>query len=441
LSKLVLPIDLHKSQRIVDNSQARFKVVKAGRRWGKTRYISYWLTKRALTTPGKHWYVSKTLDLARDEIWPILLDFIPKKYIEHIDKRTLTITLKIGKGLRSYISTKSSEKEDNLRGRGLASLALDEASFVRPSLWNLILRPMLADCEAPALIFSSPKSGWFTRQWAKAKAGRLPGWEAFQFSIYDNPLISRDEIEEVKQSVPENVWRQEYLGEEVEDIGLVYSEFDNENICHALADFPDYKSWPTVVGIDWGWDAPTAVGWLHVRPSDGLVLLSTEHQRSGWSVRKHADAIKLASRGLNIGLGNYVLDRSAFKAHSDSRESIADKFHDNGINCIRSEKDFSSQIDTMKHFINARMFRVASNCVQTIRGFQDWEWRSHEPDVLAAVRYALTLIRQRRISKFAQGATLSRPTSDPEPVDLQYRLPPVRESGPVQWNFESGAPY
>ena len=77
--------------------------------------------------------------------------------IDHVDERLFKIRINTPNG-KSVIACKSTDKEDNMRGRKLRSLSVDEASFMRPSTWNNILRPMLADYEAPAIIGSSPRA-------------------------------------------------------------------------------------------------------------------------------------------------------------------------------------------------------------------------------------------------------------------------------------------
>jgi hypothetical protein len=49
-----------------------------------------------------------------------------------------------------------------------------------------------------------------------------PDWKSWQFTSYDNPLLSKQEIEDIKRNTPERVFAQEYLAEFLEDGGAVF---------------------------------------------------------------------------------------------------------------------------------------------------------------------------------------------------------------------------
>jgi len=400
--RFTLPIKLHEKQLEVDNSTARFKVCKWGRRGGKTRYGAYWTVKNAISDAGLHWHVNKNLDLVRDEVWPHVLEMLPRECIVKVDETRLRIFLQTPGG-PSRIFCKSADKEDALRGRGLKSLWVDEASFIRPTLWNNVLRATLADYRAPALITSSPRKGWFTSQWDKAKAGKMPGWEAFFATIYDNPYISREEIEEIRLATPEDVWMREYMAQEVDNSGVVYAEFDERSIFHP-DEYPDISKYPCVVGADYGLEDPTGVVWAHVAP-DGTVLWSHEHSRNGWDVSRHAEKILERSRGLNIDPLNWVLDVVNFRRDPSSGKSVAQKFAEYGINFQRSDKTNDEKFDTVKRFVrgneSAPFARVSMACPKLIDAFRTWEHGKHEPDILAAARYSLNHIVKRNLSPIA----------------------------------------
>lgn len=440
--KVTLNIALTPAQKQIESSDSRFKIIKAGRRFGKTEYAAYWIVKNALTKPGLHWYVAKTMGLVRDEFWPRVLNLIPSGMIKRRDDRFYQLEIDCG-AFTSIIACKSAEKEDNLRGRGVASLIIDEASFVRQTLWNYVLQATVADKKAPVLFISSPRRGWFTRQWELANAGKLPGWAAFKFTIHDNPHIAPDEIERLRRSTPENIWLQEYMAEEQDHSGVVYTEFSENSIFNPDQKFLEANTWPCVVGIDYGLADDTAAVWVHAHPK-GFLVVTRRHIQNGWDVARHASVIHQNSRGLSLPYGSYVLDRSSFRKEATSRTSIADQFRENGITCQKSEKDVNVGIDFLKKFMRGDgampWIYFSTRCAEIIRDIQEWEYDSHEPDSLAALRYAIVHAIRRKMTVLADAAPSSE-FEEPAPTIAPGRimLPGFGKKRKSQWSWDYDA--
>lgn len=440
-----LPIKLTPKQKELDASTARFKIAKWGRRTGKTKYEAYWLAKNALTMGrGKHWYLTRTLALAREEFWPNLFDLLPRDCIARTDERSLSVKLTNG----STISCKSGEKEDNLRGRGLRSVVPDEAAFLKERIWDNIIRPQLADFMGPALIASSPKKGWFTRLYNEAAKGTDPNWFASHATIYDNPYISRDEIEVIKAKTPPNTWLQEYMAEEVSEEGQVYDEFSAKNIFDPSQKFNDARTFDTLRGLDWGTDDPAGCVWVGISP-EGYLVISDEHEHANWDPQRHAEVINTKSASYPR-IRQSVLDNTAFRKESDLT-SVADQFRDAGIPCQRSEKDVPSSIAIVKRFLRGDgekpWLYVSARCAKLITALQEWEHGDHEPDIAAAMRYAITWAVTRRMSRLADSFPMihnapSKPYSEKEAALIfaqQARVVPV--SRKKSWTLtEYGVP-
>ena len=68
-----LNVELHPKQLEIFNDQHRFKVVAAGRRFGKSRLAAWLLLIKALQSPSKDvFYVAPTFQQSKDVIWAML---------------------------------------------------------------------------------------------------------------------------------------------------------------------------------------------------------------------------------------------------------------------------------------------------------------------------------------------------------------------------------
>jgi len=429
-------------QRAVLGSPARFKILKAGRRFGKSALLAYWQRALARRAPGRtHFYVAKSYRQSHENAWPIYLRMLEPLGIVKAIERDLRIDTMDGS---KFMLKGSDSMSDAMRGGRLASLAMDEAAFQRPSIFSVVMRPMLADFQAPAIIASSPKRGWFTAMYDTAAKGKDPDMAAFKYTIYENPLISREEIEQIKATTPENVWQQEYMAEESEYAGTVYTEFNPKASIFDRKDrFLEAKEWPCVLAVDWGLHDPTAAVWLHFSP-EGYVVVMKEHVRNNWDVPRHAEVIERHSKGRNIAAGGRVLDRSAFRREGTSGTSISGLFQREGLFFQESEKDYNAGAGMMKRYMRGDgerpWFFVARDCQEVIKGLEEYEHNSHEPDALAAVRYGLV-----HGIKMGLSTKAPRYKSDPmkslggvEPY-LGSRLPP-KVNPDLGWDWDSGVP-
>lgn len=361
---------------------ARFLGIEAGRRFGKTIFGVDKLKRWAAECPAeKFWYIAKSYRHAKEIAWDEFLKQIPPQAIRRKNERDLTIDL-INK---SHIALKGcDQKDDDLRGSRLGGLVMDEAAFLKPHIYSKILRPMLLDLRSPALIMSSPKIGWFTKLCDDAKTKK--GWAYFHFTVYDNPHLSREEIEEIRVSESEETWLSEYMAERIEGTGVVYPEFSETHIIHPST-YPELSTVLYGVGMDWGKNAESGFSWVAGMPN-GHLIVSREHARAGWDTQKHSEIILQKSHGLDIRA--YVLDKSAFREEGTSGDSISRQFSDQLKRTIlRSDKDVKAGVDMVKRYFRNGWLKVSYECKETIKAIRAWEHGDHEPDLLAAMRYII----------------------------------------------------
>jgi predicted phage terminase large subunit-like protein len=218
-----LDISLLPWQQEVWADPTRFKVIAAGRRCGKSLYAAYRLLVEALQAEKGHvFYVAQTQGQARDVMWSVLTD-IGRSVIKTAHINNLQITLVNG----ATISLKGSDRPDTMRGVSLKFVVLDEFAGMKPTVWEEVLRPALADQKGSAVFIGTPTGRnhfWDLYQYAELSGD--PDWKAWHLTSFDNPMLDPDEIEAAKKSMSSFAFRQEFLAKfEAKDSELFKEEW------------------------------------------------------------------------------------------------------------------------------------------------------------------------------------------------------------------------
>jgi len=203
-----LKVKLHDKQLEIFSDKSRFKVVAAGRRFGKSRLAAWTLLIQALQSKEKDcFYVAPTFQQAKDILWGLLKE-IGHEVIASAHENTAVLTLVNGR----KIYLKGSDRPDTLRGVGLAYLVIDEYADMKANVWEQILRPALADVRGGAMFIGTPKGrNHFYELFKFAESGKDFQWKSFHYTSYDNPLIHADEIAAAKASMSSFAFRQEFM--------------------------------------------------------------------------------------------------------------------------------------------------------------------------------------------------------------------------------------
>jgi len=214
----------HPKQATIMRDPTRFRIVPAGRRFGKTFMARREAFEYAFENPGSLVaYFAPTDDDARDLAFEPLKQAIPGRLLAEEPKETPPREIRLTNGSRlRFRGIKSST-----RGRGYDHVVIDEAGEVGNRLngyWPEVIRPSLSDTAGTALIIGTPKGRNFF--WDLKQRGDDPdddevsSWTA---TTYDNPYVPDDEVEQARATLPERVFRQEYLAEFVDESGQVFT--------------------------------------------------------------------------------------------------------------------------------------------------------------------------------------------------------------------------
>lgn len=216
-----LQVKLLEWQKKVWASPARFKVVAAGRRTGKSRLAAWMLIVNALQTDKGHvFYIANTQGQARDVLWQVLLELgAPVITGSHVNN--MQITLVNG----STISLKGADRPETMRGVSLKFVVMDEYGSMKPEVWEQIIRPALADQKGTALFIGTPFGrNHFYDLFKYAESEVDNEYEAWHFTSFDNELLDPKEIEAAKKSMSSFAFRQEFMASFEAAGGSIFKE-------------------------------------------------------------------------------------------------------------------------------------------------------------------------------------------------------------------------
>jgi len=269
---------LHRGQAEVLRDQRRFKVVVAGRRWGKTQTAKTSLLKAASVKNRVVWYVAPTYRMARSIMWRELLRAIPRNWIVAKNETMMTLLLRNN----TLLECKGADKPDTLRGVELHHLVIDECQDIRKNTWYEVLRPTLLSTRGTAMFIGTPKGfNWFYDLFQLGQRGeiyrdkdgkrRRNSWKSWQFTTEMSPFIPPDEIASAREDLDARTFRQEFQASFETMSGRVYHTFDRRK---HVKECPFNPKLPIWVGQDFNIDPMSSV--IMQPQPDGTVWIIDE---------------------------------------------------------------------------------------------------------------------------------------------------------------------
>ena len=210
-----LVFSLHPGQLEIFNAPQRFIAVAAGRRFGKSYLAAVKLLIEGLKEENDDgfdlqntgvYYVAPTFQQAKDIMWN-LLKRLGHGVIEQAYENTAVLKLINGR----CIYLKGSDRPETLRGVGLSYVVMDEYAYMRPEVWEQIIRPTLADVRGGALFIGTPAGkNHFYDLFLDFKREDNKNAAVFEFKSIDNPFLPDDEVENARDNLSAVAFRQEF---------------------------------------------------------------------------------------------------------------------------------------------------------------------------------------------------------------------------------------
>ena len=280
MKNVELEITYHKNQeKIFFESNARFKVIAKGRRFGLTRGFANYIIEEMLAgvTPVL-WVDTVYGNIERyvERYFITTLKSLPKNLWKYRSNRN---DLRIGNSVCDF---RSADNPENIEGFGYALIVINEAGIVlkNRNLWSESILPMILDQKARVLIGGTPKGKTVKRtkekhlfyelyeRSEKQEVRSKKEWEAFNFTSYDNPLLDPKEIDELVKEISPALRDQEIYGKfvDAETAGIIkhdwWQYYEDENKLYEQRVLKKVQSWDTAFKKNQENDFSVCTTWL-----------------------------------------------------------------------------------------------------------------------------------------------------------------------------------
>ncbi len=205
-------------------SRSKFHVACVGRQFGKSlmamNLVLYWGINKG---PAKILWVSPVYsqtDKVQKELMAAIGD---SGLVKSCNYSSNEIILKNG----TTVLFRSAERYDNIRGLTCDYGVIDEAAFCKDEAWQEAIRPVFMVRGKKVLFISTPKGkNFFYDLYQLGISEDYSQYQAYTGTSYDTPYIDPIDIMDAKKTLPENVFKQEYLAAFIDSGGEVFSNLD-----------------------------------------------------------------------------------------------------------------------------------------------------------------------------------------------------------------------
>jgi len=218
----------HQYQAEIRNSQAKRKIIRAGRRSGKTIIAATMCVEKFLAglrplyaAPTSDQLETWWFEVKRSLSETVDASIYKKNENEHFIER---------EGTKNRIKGKTAWNADMLRGDYSDFLVLDEYQLMSEDTWEVVGVPMLLDNDGDAMFIYTPPSlhsrsvskardpRHAAKMFEKAQADITGRWQAFHFTSHDNPYISQSALSAITQDMSRLSYQQEILAEDIDEV-------------------------------------------------------------------------------------------------------------------------------------------------------------------------------------------------------------------------------
>jgi PBSX family phage terminase large subunit len=352
---------LTQAQKIIVEDKHRFRVVRAGRRVGKTTVATLEMLGMASQQSKRNIiYLATTYQQARDICWATLKS-LAENAITKLNESRLEVEIKSKDGGSSTITLRGWENIDTLRGQKVDFIILDEVASMKNfwENWQEIIRPALTDTKGQALFISTPKGYNHFYDLCNLELKDLD-FKSFHFSSYDNPNLPVEEIEKAKKELTDDRFAQEYLAEFKKTEGLVYKEFQRDIHIYEKRVSDDITD--VIAGVDFGFTNPCAV-----------ITILKDYSGHYWIEEEWYKIMQTEAQ-----IVEYVNSKRFNKVYPDPENpSAIEQMRRQGVNVrevIKNKDSIIQGIQRIRELLKQGKLHINKNCVNTIMEFETYSY-------------------------------------------------------------------
>lgn len=212
-------------QQTISDSPSRFRVVSAGRRFGKTYLAMNEMSKIARMPLKNVWYIAPTYRMCKQIIWDKYKEELSKRHwLKRSNETELSLLLTNG----SKISLRGADNPDSLRGVSLDFVVFDEFAYIEEKAWTEVIRPTLSDKQGSAMFITTPNgsSNWAYDLYNKGKDPSEEHWASFSYTTLEGGYVPEEEIRQARHDLDVRTFRQEYEATFESYANRIYYSFD-----------------------------------------------------------------------------------------------------------------------------------------------------------------------------------------------------------------------
>jgi len=339
---------LNKTRKEIIQDPSRFKVIVAGRRWGKTILSLMYLLKDPFQQGERRWFITPTYKQGKMIVFPILRQMFSGFAGAKLNETEMSVIFDNG----AELSVKGADNENNLRGVGLTKCVMDEMAYIKPHVWEEIVYPMLATTEGTVLFIGTP-NGYDMMYDLYSRGQSEPDWKSWQFKTIDGGFVPADEIARARRTMDGVRFRQEFEASFETSGNRAAWNFDRNLHVKKAKELATYKWW----GCDFNVDYMTAV--LACQFSDGTIHYYDEIRLKNSNTEEMAKKMKAIEPKIEVYPDPAGSARSTTSNRSDHHILRDFDF------LIRAKKAHPSHIDRL-NALNRKLLDADGNVTMTI---------------------------------------------------------------------------
>ena len=206
--RIVIPYVMRPQFKAFHNTPARFAIMAAHRRAGKTVAAVNRLIRSALTCQlprPRVGYIAPTYTQAKRIAWDYAKHYSAPIPGVSINESELRIDYPNGARLQLF----GAENVDGIRGQYFDDVTLDEYAFMAGQVWYQVVRPALSDRRGRAAFISSVNGQNAFHKLYQDAADKDDWWRQL-IRASESGIIADEELAALKRDMPEDDYRQEY---------------------------------------------------------------------------------------------------------------------------------------------------------------------------------------------------------------------------------------